>query len=62
MYVCMYVYMMYVCIYPTGADKLVAPPVSYSDFKKVLSTCKPSVSQAHLEEFEKFTKSFGQDG
>jgi SpoVK/Ycf46/Vps4 family AAA+-type ATPase len=53
---------MYVCIYPTGADKLVAPPVSYSDFKKVLSTCKPSVSQEHLEEFEKFTKSFGQDG
>jgi hypothetical protein len=41
---------------------LMAPPVTYGDFKKTLSSCKASVGQDHLEEFEKFTKSFGQDG
>ena len=45
-----------------GADKLVAPPVTYGDFAKVLSHCKASVNAETLEEFEKFTKSFGQDG
>ena len=45
-----------------GREMLMAPPVTYGDFKKTLSSCKASVGQDHLEEFEKFTKSFGQDG
>mmetsp|Transcript_32427 Transcript_32427/g.47306 ORF Transcript_32427/g.47306 Transcript_32427/m.47306 type:complete len:443 (+) Transcript_32427:62-1390(+) len=45
-----------------GADKLVAPPVTFGDFQKTLSTCKASVGPEQLEEFEKFTRSFGQDG
>ncbi|EKX33345.1 vacuolar protein sorting protein 4 [Guillardia theta CCMP2712] len=44
------------------ADKLVAPPVSYRDFEKTLARCKPSVSLNDLQEFEKFTKEYGQEG
>jgi len=51
-----------VCGSVAGADKLVAPPVTFGDFQKTLSTCKASVGPEQLEEFEKFTRSFGQDG
>ena len=47
---------------PTGKEMLIAPPVTYSDFRKTLVTAKPSVSTDALEEFEKFTKEFGMDG
>ena len=43
-------------------DLLVAPPVTSADFRKTLATCKASVGQDTLEEFENFTKNFGQDG
>jgi len=45
-----------------GPEKLVAPPVTYRDFEKTLQRCKPSVSEDDLEEFNKFTMEFGQDG
>jgi vacuolar protein-sorting-associated protein 4 len=45
-----------------GPEKLIAPPVTYNDFSKTLERCKPSVSQEDLQEFQKFTQDFGQDG
>mmetsp|Transcript_27041 Transcript_27041/g.52706 ORF Transcript_27041/g.52706 Transcript_27041/m.52706 type:complete len:449 (+) Transcript_27041:223-1569(+) len=45
-----------------GPQFLIAPPVTFMDFSKTLERCKPSVSQEDLEEFQKFTLDFGQDG
>uniref|UniRef100_A0A6U4ZFE5 AAA+ ATPase domain-containing protein n=1 Tax=Hemiselmis andersenii TaxID=464988 RepID=A0A6U4ZFE5_HEMAN len=45
-----------------GPEKLIAPPVTFNDFSKTLERCKPSVSQEDLQEFQKFTLDFGQDG
>jgi len=45
-----------------GPETVIAPPVLYMDFEKTLSRCKASVGQSDLDEFEKFTLEFGQDG
>mmetsp|Transcript_25842 Transcript_25842/g.63725 ORF Transcript_25842/g.63725 Transcript_25842/m.63725 type:complete len:442 (-) Transcript_25842:200-1525(-) len=45
-----------------GPETLVAPPVTFMDFSKTLERSKPSVSQDDLQEFQKFTMEFGQDG
>jgi len=43
-------------------EQLKVPRIEYEDFVKVLETSRPSVSQDDLQEHEKFTKDFGQEG
>jgi SpoVK/Ycf46/Vps4 family AAA+-type ATPase len=37
-------------------------PIAYSDFLSSLSTIRPSVSKAGLEEYENWAKEFGERG
>lgn len=38
------------------------PPITRSDFDKVLARQKPTVSKSDLEVHERFTKEFGEEG
>ena len=41
---------------------LLVPQVSKGDFFHSLSTTKSTVSQEQLDQYEKFTEEFGQEG
>ncbi|KAK4396739.1 protein SUPPRESSOR OF K(+) TRANSPORT GROWTH DEFECT 1 [Sesamum angolense] len=43
------------------AAKIVPPPISRTDFDKVLARQRPTVSKADLEVHERFTKEFGEE-
>uniref|UniRef100_A0A7N2LF23 AAA+ ATPase domain-containing protein n=1 Tax=Quercus lobata TaxID=97700 RepID=A0A7N2LF23_QUELO len=42
--------------------KIQPPPITRADFDKVLARQKPTVSKADLEEHERFTEEFGEEG
>ncbi|KAJ8754544.1 hypothetical protein K2173_005705 [Erythroxylum novogranatense] len=44
------------------ASKILPPPITRSDFDKVLARQKPTVSKTDLEVHERFTNEFGEDG
>ncbi|KAL3752339.1 hypothetical protein ACJRO7_013056 [Eucalyptus globulus] len=44
------------------AAKIIPPPISRTDFDKVLARQRPTVSKADLEVHERFTKEFGEEG
>ncbi|XP_062174924.1 protein SUPPRESSOR OF K(+) TRANSPORT GROWTH DEFECT 1-like [Alnus glutinosa] len=44
------------------ASKIQPPPITRTDFDKVLTRQKPTVSKADLEVHERFTKEFGEEG
>ncbi|KAK9726983.1 hypothetical protein RND81_05G250200 [Saponaria officinalis] len=44
------------------AAKIVPPPISRTDFEKVLARQKPTVSKSDLEVHERFTQEFGEEG
>lgn len=43
-------------------DKLLEPRVTLTDFIKSLQNTRPTVNAADLEQFEQFTRDFGQEG
>ncbi|XP_020585317.1 protein SUPPRESSOR OF K(+) TRANSPORT GROWTH DEFECT 1-like [Phalaenopsis equestris] len=44
------------------AAKILPPPITRTDFDKVLARQRPTVSKADLEVHERFTKEFGEEG
>ncbi|KAK9153711.1 hypothetical protein Sjap_001191 [Stephania japonica] len=44
------------------ASQILPPPISRTDFDKVLARQRPTVSKADLEVHERFTKEFGEEG
>ncbi|KAL2557367.1 Protein SUPPRESSOR OF K(+) TRANSPORT GROWTH DEFECT 1 [Forsythia ovata] len=44
------------------ASMITPPPISRTDFDKVLARQKPTVSKADLDVHERFTKEFGEEG
>ncbi|XP_021722078.1 protein SUPPRESSOR OF K(+) TRANSPORT GROWTH DEFECT 1 [Chenopodium quinoa] len=44
------------------AAKIVPPPITRTDFEKVLSRQRPTVSKSDLEVHERFTQEFGEEG
>ncbi|TKY67079.1 suppressor of K(+) transport growth defect 1 [Spatholobus suberectus] len=44
------------------ASKILPPPISRTDFDKVLARQRPTVSKADLNVHERFTKEFGEEG
>lgn len=44
------------------ASKIIPPPITKTDFDKVLARQRPTVSKADLEVHERFTKEFGEEG
>lgn len=44
------------------SDKLKPPNVTFMDFLKAMKNSRPSVSQGDLEQYEQWTREFGQDG
>ncbi|MBA0821643.1 hypothetical protein Goarm_018486 [Gossypium armourianum] len=42
--------------------QILPPPISRSDFDKVLARQRPTVSKADLEVHERFTNEFGEEG
>uniref|UniRef100_A0A0D9Y320 Vesicle-fusing ATPase n=1 Tax=Oryza glumipatula TaxID=40148 RepID=A0A0D9Y320_9ORYZ len=44
------------------AAKILPPPISRTDFEKVLARQRPTVSKKDLEVHERFTKEFGEEG
>ncbi|KAH9611258.1 hypothetical protein KSS87_009727 [Heliosperma pusillum] len=44
------------------AGKIVPPPISRTDFEKVLARQRPTVSKSDLEVHERFTREFGEEG
>ncbi|KAL6563692.1 Vacuolar protein sorting-associated protein 4B [Orobanche gracilis] len=44
------------------AAKIIPPPISRTDFDKVLARQRPTVSKADLDVHERFTKEFGEEG
>lgn len=44
------------------AEKILPPPISRTDFDKVLVRQKPTVSKSDLELHDRFTKEFGEEG
>ncbi|CAN1252259.1 Protein SUPPRESSOR OF K(+) TRANSPORT GROWTH DEFECT 1 [Linum perenne] len=44
------------------AAKILPPPISKTDFDKVLARQRPTVSKKDLEVHERFTKEFGEEG
>ncbi|XP_075484835.1 protein SUPPRESSOR OF K(+) TRANSPORT GROWTH DEFECT 1-like isoform X1 [Primulina tabacum] len=44
------------------AAKIIPPPISKTDFDKVLARQRPTVSKSDLEVHERFTKEFGEEG
>ncbi|KAL9269882.1 SUPPRESSOR OF K(+) TRANSPORT GROWTH DEFECT 1-like protein [Drosera capensis] len=46
----------------SGTKQIVPPPITKSDFDKVLARQRPTVSKSDLEVHERFTKEFGEEG
>ncbi|CAH1446419.1 unnamed protein product [Lactuca virosa] len=44
------------------AEKILPPPISRTDFDKVLARQKPTVSKSDLELHDRFTREFGEEG
>ncbi|OIW03886.1 hypothetical protein TanjilG_30162 [Lupinus angustifolius] len=44
------------------ASKILPPPITRTDFDKVLARQRPTVSKGDLEVHERFTKEFGEEG
>ncbi|CAN4098981.1 unnamed protein product [Withania somnifera] len=44
------------------ASKIIPPPISKTDFDKVLARQRPTVSKSDLDVHERFTKEFGEEG
>ncbi|KZV47162.1 hypothetical protein F511_05213 [Dorcoceras hygrometricum] len=44
------------------AAKIIPPPISKTDFDKVLARQRPTVSKSDLEVHERFTEEFGEEG
>ncbi|KAM0836233.1 hypothetical protein ACQ4PT_062454 [Festuca glaucescens] len=44
------------------ADKITPPPISRTDFEKVLARQRPTVSKAELDIYTRFTREFGEEG
>ncbi|XXG54849.1 hypothetical protein AAC387_Pa03g2628 [Persea americana] len=44
------------------ASKILPPPITRTDFDKVLARQRPTVSKSDLEVHERFTKEFGEEG
>lgn len=44
------------------ASKILPPPISRTDFDKVLAKQKPTVSKSDLEVHDRFTREFGEEG
>ncbi|KAG8387506.1 hypothetical protein BUALT_Bualt02G0028200 [Buddleja alternifolia] len=44
------------------AEKIIPPPISKTDFDKVLARQRPTVSKSDLDVHERFTKEFGEEG
>lgn len=44
------------------ADRVMPPPITLGDFKKILLRARPTVAAADLEVHERFTKEFGEEG
>ncbi|CAM6039257.1 unnamed protein product [Sphagnum compactum] len=44
------------------AAKILPPPITKSDFEKILAKQKPTVSKSDLEIQERFTREFGEEG
>jgi vacuolar protein-sorting-associated protein 4 len=42
--------------------QILPPPISKTDFDKVIARQRPTVSKADLEVQERFTKEFGEEG
>jgi vacuolar protein-sorting-associated protein 4 len=45
-----------------GTDELLEPELNLSDFLKSAATARPSVNQADLAQYVKWTQEFGQEG
>ena len=43
-------------------DELLEPTVCKSDFIRSLATTRPSVNKDDLEQYDRFTADFGQEG
>ncbi|CAH8263904.1 unnamed protein product [Arabidopsis lyrata] len=44
------------------AEKIIPPPITRTDFEKVLARQKPTVSKSDLDVHERFTQEFGEEG
>jgi vacuolar protein-sorting-associated protein 4 len=44
------------------ASKIIPPPITKTDFDKVIARQRPTVSKSDLEVHERFTKEFGEEG
>ncbi|VFQ82923.1 unnamed protein product [Cuscuta campestris] len=44
------------------ASKIIPPPITKTDFDKVLARQRPTVSKSDLDVHERFTKEFGEEG
>lgn len=42
--------------------QILPPPITRTDFEKVLARQRPTVSKKDLEVHERFTKEFGEEG
>ena len=42
--------------------QIIPPPITKTDFDKVLARQRPTVSKSDLEVQERFTKEFGEEG
>ncbi len=49
-------------LYDIPSEKLVAPLITFHDFEKALRRSHSSVSPDELQQFEKWTEEFGQEG
>mmetsp|Transcript_82686 Transcript_82686/g.145927 ORF Transcript_82686/g.145927 Transcript_82686/m.145927 type:complete len:451 (+) Transcript_82686:425-1777(+) len=49
-------------LYDLNSDELAVPDVTMKNFRTVLETCSTSVAPEELEEFEKWTAEFGEEG
>lgn len=58
--------LLYIIIYSLLMFKtwvqILPPPITKTDFDKVLARQRPTVSKADLDVHEKFTKEFGEEG
>jgi hypothetical protein len=43
-------------------ERVHPPPISANDFRKVLARARPTVAAGDLEEHERFTREFGEEG
>ncbi|KAF2613826.1 hypothetical protein F2Q70_00008971, partial [Brassica cretica] len=44
------------------AEKIIPPPITRTDFEKVLARQRPTVSKSDLDVHERFTQEFGEEG